>query len=76
MRWCPRTLDLDVIAVGPCRLRRPGLEVPHPRALERAFVVRPLLGLGPRGTPLSVDRVLAAVRATAAQHCRLVGPWP
>jgi 2-amino-4-hydroxy-6-hydroxymethyldihydropteridine diphosphokinase len=42
-RWGPRTLDVDVIAVGDLEVREPDLEVPHPRAAERAFVLVPWL---------------------------------
>lgn len=76
VRWSPRTLDLDVIACGPHRLRQPGFDLPHPRALQRAFVVRPLLDLGPRRIPITADDLVRARRSTAAQPCRLVGPWP
>lgn len=40
-RWGPRTLDVDVIAVGQDRVDEPELTVPHPRAAERAFVLVP-----------------------------------
>lgn len=42
-RWGPRTLDVDVVAVGDLEVREPDLEVPHPRAVERAFVLVPWL---------------------------------
>ena len=38
----PRTLDLDLILYGDAVLDEPGLNVPHPRFRERAFVLRPL----------------------------------
>ena len=42
----PRTLDLDLIALG--RLVRPGEPVlPHPRAAERRFVMGPLAEIAP-----------------------------
>ncbi|MGI8776573.1 MAG: 2-amino-4-hydroxy-6-hydroxymethyldihydropteridine diphosphokinase [Acidimicrobiales bacterium] len=40
-RWGPRTLDVDVIAVGGSRSDNPALTLPHPRAHERAFVLVP-----------------------------------
>ena len=43
----PRTLDLDIVLYGDRVIREPGLEVPHPRAHERAFVLRPLLEVWP-----------------------------
>lgn len=38
----PRTLDLDLILYGDLILDEPGLQVPHPRFRERAFVLAPL----------------------------------
>ena len=47
IRWGPRTLDIDVITYGGQRRRGPGLQLPHPRAGERAFVLRPWAVLDP-----------------------------
>jgi 2-amino-4-hydroxy-6-hydroxymethyldihydropteridine diphosphokinase len=41
-RGAPRTLDLDLILYGDAIIDEPGLQVPHPRFRERAFVLRPL----------------------------------
>lgn len=41
VRWGPRTLDVDVIAVGDLSVAEPDLVVPHPLAAERAFVLVP-----------------------------------
>ena len=46
-RNAPRTLDLDLLLYGDEVLAHPGLIVPHPRMLQRAFVVRPLLEIAP-----------------------------
>ncbi len=43
VRWGPRTLDVDVIVVGELVVDEPDLEVPHPRAAGRAFVLVPWL---------------------------------
>ena len=37
-----RTLDLDLILFGDLIVKKPGLEVPHPRFRERQFVLGPL----------------------------------
>jgi 2-amino-4-hydroxy-6-hydroxymethyldihydropteridine diphosphokinase len=39
----PRTLDVDLIVVGDRRSDEEFLRLPHPRAAERAFVLRPWL---------------------------------
>jgi 2-amino-4-hydroxy-6-hydroxymethyldihydropteridine diphosphokinase len=46
-RYAPRTLDLDIILFGGRVLNLVELQVPHPRALQRAFVLRPLLDTAP-----------------------------
>ena len=38
----PRVIDLDLILYGEHRIDEPGLQVPHPRAHQRAFVLEPL----------------------------------
>ncbi|MCW2774423.1 MAG: 2-amino-4-hydroxy-6-hydroxymethyldihydropteridine pyrophosphokinae [Nocardioides sp.] len=43
----PRTLDVDLIVVGDRRSDEDSLRLPHPRAVERAFVLRPWLDLDP-----------------------------
>lgn len=45
VRWGPRTIDLDLLVYGDVRMRTERLELPHPRMLERAFVLVPLLEL-------------------------------
>lgn len=43
----PRTLDLDLLAVGAQVVSEPGLVLPHPRMFDRAFVLKPLLEIDP-----------------------------
>jgi 2-amino-4-hydroxy-6-hydroxymethyldihydropteridine diphosphokinase len=47
-RNAPRTLDLDLLLMGPTVVNTPALAVPHPRLHQRAFVLLPLLELAPR----------------------------
>jgi len=46
-RWGPRTLDIDLIDYGGAAVSTRGLTLPHPRALERAFVLAPLAEIAP-----------------------------
>ncbi len=46
-RFGPRTLDLDILLFGDACIDEPGLQVPHPRMAERAFVLLPLAELAP-----------------------------
>lgn len=46
-RWGPRTIDLDLLCYDDAAIAEPGLEVPHPRLTERAFVLVPLAEIAP-----------------------------
>lgn len=46
-RWGPRTLDIDILTYGGETIDRPGLQVPHPRIADRAFVLAPLAEIAP-----------------------------
>jgi len=48
VHWGPRTLDLDLIAFGDLLISEPHLELPHPRAHERTFVLEPWLEIDPQ----------------------------
>ena len=43
----PRTLDLDILLFGAGRIDSPALTVPHPRMMQRAFVLYPLADVLP-----------------------------
>jgi 2-amino-4-hydroxy-6-hydroxymethyldihydropteridine diphosphokinase len=46
-RNAPRPIDLDILFYGDQVITEPGLEVPHPRLVERAFVLVPLGEIAP-----------------------------
>ena len=43
IRWGPRTIDLDILLYNQENIVTKNLIVPHPRMLDRAFVVIPLV---------------------------------
>lgn len=43
----PRLIDIDILLFGDQVIRTETLEVPHPRMLQRRFVLEPLLELAP-----------------------------
>ncbi len=47
--WGPRTLDIDLVWVGPEPVSTQRLTLPHPHAHERSFVLVPWLELEPEG---------------------------
>jgi 2-amino-4-hydroxy-6-hydroxymethyldihydropteridine diphosphokinase len=50
VKWGPRTLDLDVLLYGDEKVDDDRLVVPHPRLLERRFVLEPLVEAWPDAT--------------------------
>lgn len=44
-RWAPRPIDLDIALYDDLVMDTEALTIPHPRIVERAFVLRPLLDL-------------------------------
>ncbi len=58
----PRTVDVDLIAVGDRQLQSDFLTLPHPRAHERAFVLVPWLEIEPEAVLVGHGRVADLVR--------------
>ena len=60
--WGPRTIDLDLIQFGGLLSKSSELELPHPRAHERRFVLEPWLEIDSDAVLLihgRVDQLLA-----------------
>jgi 2-amino-4-hydroxy-6-hydroxymethyldihydropteridine diphosphokinase len=65
IHWGPRTLDLDLISCGDHEIKEPHLEIPHPRAHERAFVLEPWLEIDPDAVLIgygAIKDLLAALK--------------
>jgi 2-amino-4-hydroxy-6-hydroxymethyldihydropteridine diphosphokinase len=63
-RWGPRTLDLDLLASDGPEVADTRLTLPHPRARDREFVLRPLTEVwpdAPVGPGLSAAQALTAI---------------
>lgn len=72
VRWGPRTMDIDLVAVGvpgsPGEVVQadPELTLPHPRAHERAFVLAPWAALDPAARLRLPDGTLGLVQELLA----------
>jgi 2-amino-4-hydroxy-6-hydroxymethyldihydropteridine diphosphokinase len=62
----PRTLDLDLIAFGREIMTTPELDLPHPRAEERLFVMGPLAEIAPDWRHPISNRTAAELAAAAS----------
>lgn len=66
-RWGPRILDLDILLYGEAVIDRPGLHVPHPEMVNRAFVLIPLAEVAPPDLRIPGGDTLAAALACCAR---------
>ena len=56
-RWGPRTIDLDLIQYGSLLSKAEELELPHPRAHERRFVLEPWHDIEPDAVLLTHGKI-------------------
>jgi len=72
VRWGPRTLDIDLLAVGGLQLDAEDIRVPHPRAAQRAFVLVPWAEVAPEAMIPGTGAVAAALAALAEPELQSV----
>jgi 2-amino-4-hydroxy-6-hydroxymethyldihydropteridine diphosphokinase len=70
VRWGPRPLDVDLVAVGDLVVDEPDLVVPHLRARERAFVLVPWCDADPSAVLPGAGRVADLVELLDASDIR------
>jgi 2-amino-4-hydroxy-6-hydroxymethyldihydropteridine diphosphokinase len=70
-RWQPRTIDIDLVLYGDERISKPGLDVPHARMMERAFVLKPLIDLDPELTGPGLGRLADVLPLVETQGCTM-----
>jgi len=62
--WAPRTLDIDLLLYGDAVIDADGLQLPHPRLHERAFILAPLSELAPDQVHPVLQQTIRALTAT------------
>lgn len=69
-RWGPRVIDIDVIAYDNLVITEADFALPHPHALERAFVLMPLDEIAPDRTigGVTVREALARLDITGVER--------
>ncbi|HRP11357.1 MAG TPA: 2-amino-4-hydroxy-6-hydroxymethyldihydropteridine diphosphokinase, partial [Terricaulis sp.] len=78
VRWDARTLDLDILAMDGAVGEFGGIQLPHPRLQERAFVLAPLAEIAPGWVHPILGESAAALLAAlppAGGYRRLNADW-
>lgn len=72
MRNAPRTIDIDILLFGPAIMNTAQLTIPHPRMLERRFVLEPVVEIAPELRHPQTKELLAKyLGRVAGQKVRL-----
>ena len=73
--WGPRPIDIDILLYGRESVHAGGLEIPHPRMLERGFVLRPVVDIDPGLVhPVSGQKLEDVLHAGAFERIRRLFP--
>lgn len=73
-RWGPRRIDLDLLAYGDETSLSAGLQLPHPRIGERAFVLMPLAELAPDLELVGIGVIKNRLREIDTRQCTRIQP--
>ncbi len=78
VRYGPRSIDVDILLYGSQVVDEPGLQVPHPRLHQRAFVLVPLADLCPELEHPVLKTGIAALASSVdgREGVELWGPGP
>ena len=71
----PRELDIDILIYGRTVLETRSLTIPHPRMVERAFVLAPLAEISPRLRHPVLGETVATLLRRLPEGTREVRRW-
>lgn len=61
IRWGPRTIDLDILLYGDLVINEKNLTIPHPRMIDREFVIKPLNEIAPQAFHPILEQVVSEI---------------
>jgi 2-amino-4-hydroxy-6-hydroxymethyldihydropteridine diphosphokinase len=71
----PRTIDIDILLYGTATVHSPQLVIPHPRIIQRRFVLEPLLEIAPQLRHPQTGALLQSFLSDVAdQHLKKFNP--
>jgi 2-amino-4-hydroxy-6-hydroxymethyldihydropteridine diphosphokinase len=75
VRWGPRVIDLDLLAVGGEQVDEPGLRLPHPGLHQRNFVLYPLAEIAAELWVPGLGRVRSLRERVSAEGLERLAAW-
>jgi len=73
-RWGPRTIDVDILWYEGVEIDSERLTLPHPRLMDRAFVLVPLAEIAPNLILPNGETVSAAIKSNGLRE-QIVREW-
>ncbi len=73
-RFDPRTIDIDILFYGSRVIALPGLQIPHPRAHERRFVLVPITEIAPEFVHPLLQKSMAELLKMCKDKSRINKP--
>jgi 2-amino-4-hydroxy-6-hydroxymethyldihydropteridine diphosphokinase len=70
-RNAPRPIDLDILFYGDQLINQKGMEIPHPRLHERAFVLVPMVQIAPQFVHPALHKTMQQLLSELAKGKRV-----
>ncbi len=70
IKWGPRTIDLDILLYDNQKVHNERLIIPHPRMIDRAFVMVPLYEIAPELTIFNqnINQIIDNLQKTISEN--------
>lgn len=73
-KWAPRAMDLDIVLYGDLVCAEPGLTLPRPDLVRRAYMLKPMVDIAPELEHPLLHRTLAELWAQHAPDAHPLVP--
>jgi 2-amino-4-hydroxy-6-hydroxymethyldihydropteridine diphosphokinase len=73
-RWAPRSMDLDILLYGELLSQEPGMILPRPDLVRRAYMLKPLADIAPELIHPTLGRSIAELWRDFPQDSHLLVP--
>ena len=71
-KWGPRVIDIDILFYDDLFLESPEMDIPHPRILERNFVLIPLAEIAPQFVHPVLKKTIKELLDTSSDQKKVV----